>query len=182
MPRLLPNTANSTCGHPLSSSLVRSRRLRAAPTSPSSCSPPSPTTGPTGDPAAARDRTAHPLNPDAGALPDAAVVLGVYLSFVKLSQLSGGGSVRLGRLAGGYVYSLVPIAIAYQYASSEIRSELCGASSPCWRPRSSSPSRASGSSLNQSSRMIERPLTYRFSPLRATAGRARALSSGRATP
>jgi hypothetical protein len=42
--------------------------------------------------------------------------LGVYLGFVKLSQLSGGGSVRLGRLAGGYVYSLVPIAIAYQVA------------------------------------------------------------------
>jgi hypothetical protein len=42
--------------------------------------------------------------------------LAVYLSFVKLSQLSGGSSVRLGRLAGGYVYSLVPIAIAYQIA------------------------------------------------------------------
>jgi hypothetical protein len=42
--------------------------------------------------------------------------LAVYLLFVKLSQLSGGGGVRLGLLAVGYVYSLVPIAIAYQVA------------------------------------------------------------------
>jgi hypothetical protein len=39
-----------------------------------------------------------------------------YLGFVKLSQLSGGGGVRLGLLASAYVYSLVPIAIAYQVA------------------------------------------------------------------
>ena len=42
--------------------------------------------------------------------------LAVYLSFVKLSQLSGGAEVPFGRLAGAYVYSLVPIAIAYQVA------------------------------------------------------------------
>ena len=42
--------------------------------------------------------------------------LAVYLFFVKLSQLCGGGGVRLGLLAGAYVYSLVPIAIAYQVA------------------------------------------------------------------
>ena len=42
--------------------------------------------------------------------------LAVYLGFVLLSQHSGGGGVRLGQLAGGYVYSLVPIAIAYQAA------------------------------------------------------------------
>ncbi len=41
-----------------------------------------------------------------------------YLSFVKLSQLFGGGKGRLGlaSLAAVYVYSLVPIAIAYQVA------------------------------------------------------------------
>ena len=42
--------------------------------------------------------------------------LAVYLGFVKLSQLLGGGGPRFGRLAGAYVYSLVPIAIAYQVA------------------------------------------------------------------
>ncbi len=42
--------------------------------------------------------------------------LAVYLIFVKLSQLCGGGGARLGLLAGAYVYSLVPIAIAYQIA------------------------------------------------------------------
>jgi len=40
----------------------------------------------------------------------------VYLGFVKLSQLLGGGAGRLGRFASAYVYSLVPIAIAYQLA------------------------------------------------------------------
>ena len=40
----------------------------------------------------------------------------VYLGFVKLSQLYGGGYVPLRRLAAAYVYSLVPIAIAYQVA------------------------------------------------------------------
>ena len=41
-----------------------------------------------------------------------------YLSFVKLSQLFGGGKgrLRLASLAAVYVYSLVPIAIAYQVA------------------------------------------------------------------
>jgi hypothetical protein len=44
--------------------------------------------------------------------------LGVYLVFVKLSQLFGGvtGRLRLTSLAEAYVYSLVPIAIAYQIA------------------------------------------------------------------
>jgi hypothetical protein len=40
----------------------------------------------------------------------------VYLGFVKLGQLAGGGGVSLGRLAPAYVYTLVPIAIAYQVA------------------------------------------------------------------
>jgi hypothetical protein len=39
--------------------------------------------------------------------------LGVYLAFVKLSQLSGGGGASLRSLAPAYVYTLVPIAIAY---------------------------------------------------------------------
>jgi hypothetical protein len=42
--------------------------------------------------------------------------LAVYLGFVKLSQLYSGGHVPFGRLAAAYVYSLVPIAIAYQVA------------------------------------------------------------------
>jgi len=42
--------------------------------------------------------------------------LALYLGFVKLSQLLGRGGLRFGRLAAAYVYSLVPIAIAYQVA------------------------------------------------------------------
>ena len=42
--------------------------------------------------------------------------LAVYLAFVWLSRLSGGGGVSPGRLAAAYVYSLLPIAIAYQVA------------------------------------------------------------------
>jgi hypothetical protein len=42
------------------------------------------------------------------------IFLAVYLGFVKLSQVSGGGGVPLRRLAPAYVYTLVPIAIAYQ--------------------------------------------------------------------
>jgi hypothetical protein len=42
------------------------------------------------------------------------VFLAVYLGFVKLSQVAGGGRVPLRRLAPAYVYTLVPIAIAYQ--------------------------------------------------------------------
>ena len=42
--------------------------------------------------------------------------LAVYLGFVKLSQVAGGGGVPLRRLAPAYVYTLVPIAIAYQVA------------------------------------------------------------------
>jgi Cu/Zn superoxide dismutase len=42
--------------------------------------------------------------------------LAAYLGFVKMAQLLGGGYVPFGRLAAAYVYSLVPIAIAYQVA------------------------------------------------------------------
>src|SRR5215203_4096070 len=42
--------------------------------------------------------------------------LGVYLGFVKLSQLLSEGYISFGQLAGAYVYSLVPIAIAYLLA------------------------------------------------------------------
>ena len=42
--------------------------------------------------------------------------LSVYLGFVKLSQLFGGGTGGLRRFVAAYVYSLVPIAIAYQVA------------------------------------------------------------------
>lgn len=41
------------------------------------------------------------------------VFLGVYLGFVKLSQLLSEGYVSFSQLAAAYVYSLVPIAIAY---------------------------------------------------------------------
>jgi hypothetical protein len=40
----------------------------------------------------------------------------LYLGFVKLSQLLGGGTVGFWRLATAYVFSLVPIAFAYQIA------------------------------------------------------------------
>src|SRR5215217_959914 len=39
--------------------------------------------------------------------------LATYLGFVKLSQLLSEGHISFGRLAAAYVYSLVPIAIAY---------------------------------------------------------------------
>jgi hypothetical protein len=42
--------------------------------------------------------------------------LAAYLGFVKLSQVFSGSAVGAGRLAVAYVYSLVPIAIAYQVA------------------------------------------------------------------
>jgi polyferredoxin len=44
------------------------------------------------------------------------VFLSVYLGFVRLSQLFGGGMGRLRTFAAAYVYSLMPIAIAYQVA------------------------------------------------------------------
>jgi len=44
------------------------------------------------------------------------VFLAVYMGFVKLSQLLSEGYVSFGQLAGAYVYSLVPIAIAYLVA------------------------------------------------------------------
>jgi hypothetical protein len=42
--------------------------------------------------------------------------LAVYLVFVKLSQLFSGSRVPFGRFAAAYVYSIVPIAIAYTAA------------------------------------------------------------------
>jgi hypothetical protein len=42
--------------------------------------------------------------------------LAIYLGFVKLSQLLSEGYVVFGQLAAAYVYSLVPIAIAYLVA------------------------------------------------------------------
>jgi len=42
--------------------------------------------------------------------------LAVYLGLVKLSQLLSEGYIAFGQLAAAYVYSLVPIAIAYQVA------------------------------------------------------------------
>ena len=44
------------------------------------------------------------------------VFFATYLGFVKLSQLSGGGTGGIRRYAAAYVYSLVPIAVAYQVA------------------------------------------------------------------
>src|SRR5215210_2459510 len=44
------------------------------------------------------------------------VFLALYLGFVKLSQLLSEAYVSFGQLAGAYVYSLVPIAIAYLVA------------------------------------------------------------------
>lgn len=44
------------------------------------------------------------------------VFLGVYVGFAKLSQLFSEGYVTFGKLAAAYVYSLVPIAIAYLVA------------------------------------------------------------------
>jgi hypothetical protein len=57
-----------------------------------------------------------PVTQTTGLLLMPLLFLGVYLAFVKLSQLAGGGGVPLMRLAPGYVYTLVPIAIAYQVA------------------------------------------------------------------
>jgi hypothetical protein len=42
--------------------------------------------------------------------------LAVYLAFIWLSRFSGAGGAGPGRLAAAYVYSLLPIAIAYQVA------------------------------------------------------------------
>jgi hypothetical protein len=44
------------------------------------------------------------------------VFLGIYLGFVELSRILGGGEVGFRRLAGAYTFSLVPIALAYQMA------------------------------------------------------------------
>ena len=61
-----------------------------------------------------RDLTSMPETLGLVALP--VCFLAVYLGFVKLSQLVGGNRVPFGLLAGTYVYSLVPITIAYQVA------------------------------------------------------------------
>ncbi|HKH59101.1 MAG TPA: hypothetical protein VKA20_11255, partial [Rubrobacter sp.] len=42
--------------------------------------------------------------------------LGIYLGFVELSRIFGGGEVGFRRLAAAYAFSLVPIALAYQMA------------------------------------------------------------------
>ena len=57
-----------------------------------------------------------PITPTSGLFLLPLFFLAAYLGFVKLSQLSGGGAGPLGRFAAAYVYSLVPIAIAYQVA------------------------------------------------------------------
>jgi len=57
-----------------------------------------------------------PVTQTAGLFLMPLIFLAVYSSFVKLSQVAGGGGVSLRRLAPAYVYSLVPIAIAYQVA------------------------------------------------------------------
>ena len=57
-----------------------------------------------------------PITPTLGLFLLPLFFLAVYLGFVKLSQLLGGGAGPLGRFAAAYVYSLVPIAIAYQVA------------------------------------------------------------------
>ncbi|HWI45550.1 MAG TPA: hypothetical protein VNT12_05200 [Rubrobacter sp.] len=44
------------------------------------------------------------------------VFLGIYLGFVELSRILGGGEVGFRRLAAAYTFSLVPIALAYQMA------------------------------------------------------------------
>jgi hypothetical protein len=44
------------------------------------------------------------------------VFFAAYLGFVKLSQIFGGGTGGLRKFAAAYVYSLVPIAVAYQVA------------------------------------------------------------------
>ncbi|MGH3145212.1 MAG: hypothetical protein ACRDTR_05360 [Rubrobacter sp.] len=44
------------------------------------------------------------------------VFFAVYLAFVGLSRLAGGGEEPLRRYAAAYVFSLVPIAVAYQVA------------------------------------------------------------------
>ena len=57
-----------------------------------------------------------PMTPTLGLFVVPLLFLGIYLGFVALSRLAGGGGVPLGRLASSYVLSLVPIAIAYQVA------------------------------------------------------------------
>jgi hypothetical protein len=57
-----------------------------------------------------------PLTQTLGLVVMPTLFFAIYIGFVKLSQLFGGGGVLLGRLASGYVYSLVPIAIVYQVA------------------------------------------------------------------
>lgn len=57
-----------------------------------------------------------PLSRTLGTVVVPLLFLSVYLGFVKFSQLYGGGYVPFRRLAATYVYSLVPIAIAYQVA------------------------------------------------------------------
>ncbi|HSK98762.1 MAG TPA: hypothetical protein VK869_00350 [Rubrobacteraceae bacterium] len=57
-----------------------------------------------------------PLSRTLGTVALPVLFLVVYLGFVKLSQFYGGSYVPFRHLAAVYVYSLVPIAIAYQVA------------------------------------------------------------------
>jgi hypothetical protein len=123
--------------------------------------------------------------------------LGVYLGFVKHSQLSGGCSVRLGRLARGYVCSLVPIAIACHVAhycaylliqGQGIISHLSVPVGWGWNLFGTADYEVRIGIVDAAFVwysqvvLIEPPHTYWFSPLRVPAERTRALSSGRATP
>ncbi|TCJ19823.1 hypothetical protein E0L93_02385 [Rubrobacter taiwanensis] len=60
--------------------------------------------------------TASGIPPTAGLLALPLVFLGLYLGFVRLSRRVSRSRVPPGRLATAYVYSLVPIAVAYQVA------------------------------------------------------------------
>lgn len=57
-----------------------------------------------------------PLTQTSGLISLPLAFLAVYLSFVKLSQVMGGGAGNLRLFAAAYVYSLVPIAVVYQVA------------------------------------------------------------------
>ncbi|MDQ3863249.1 MAG: hypothetical protein M3317_07095 [Actinomycetota bacterium] len=57
-----------------------------------------------------------PLTQTLGAILLPLLFFVIYLGFVQLSRIFGGGEARFGRCAASYAFSLVPIAIAYQMA------------------------------------------------------------------
>jgi hypothetical protein len=61
-------------------------------------------------------RDPFPLSPTLELFVLPLIFLALYVGFMKLGQIAGKGRVPFGRLATSYVYSLVPIAIAYQAA------------------------------------------------------------------